>query len=87
MAVINWAGNYSFGADTLHRPATLDELREIVACAPNVRVLGTRHSFSGIADADELSASEALPADVVVDHAAGTVSVVRASPMASWPPF
>jgi xylitol oxidase len=45
-----------------------------VARAPRVRVLGSRHSFSAIADADELVALDGLPADVVVDRDAGTVT-------------
>ena len=39
-----------------------------------MRVLGSRHSFSAIADSAELVSLEDLPADVVVDRAAGTVS-------------
>jgi xylitol oxidase len=70
----NWGGNHTYSAVRLHRPTTLDELRLIVARAPRIRVLGTRHSFTDIADSAELVALEALPADVVVDHEAGTVS-------------
>jgi alditol oxidase len=74
MAIANWAGNHVFAAGTLHRPSTLDEVRAIVAGTPQVRVLGSRHSFSAVADSAELVSLEAMPADVVVDHAAGTVS-------------
>jgi xylitol oxidase len=74
MATANWAGTHVFRAGTLHRPTTLAQLREIVARAPRVRVLGSRHSFSDIADSAELVTLEGLPADVVVDHAAGTVT-------------
>jgi xylitol oxidase len=70
----NWAGTHTYGATTLHRPSTLDEVREIVARAPRVRVLGSRHSFNDMADSAELLALDALPADVVIDHAARTVS-------------
>ena len=42
--------------------------------APRVRVLGSRHSFTAIADSAELVSLDGLPADVVVDHAAGTVT-------------
>jgi xylitol oxidase len=72
---LNWGGNYRYRAATLHRPGSLEELREIVAAAPRVRVLGSRHSFTGIADSAELVSLDALPAETVVDHAAGTVSV------------
>jgi xylitol oxidase len=39
-----------------------------------VRVLGSRHSFNDIADSLELITLETMPMDVVVDHAADTVS-------------
>jgi alditol oxidase len=74
VATANWAGTHVFRARTLHRPTTVAQLREIVARAPRVRVLGSRHSFSDIADSAELVTLEGLPADVVVDHAARTVT-------------
>jgi xylitol oxidase len=39
-----------------------------------VRVLGSRHSFTDIADAAELVSLDGLPADVRVDHAASTAT-------------
>ena len=70
----NWAGNYRYRATALHRPTTLDQVRELVAGATRLRPLGSRHSFTAIADSTELLSLDRLPADVVVDHAAGTVS-------------
>ena len=70
----NWAGNYAYRAGRLHRPSTLDEVRRIVAGAPRIRVLGSRHSFHGIADSAELLSLNSLPAGVSVDREAGTVS-------------
>src|SRR3712207_3600076 len=70
----NWAGNYAYRAERLHRPSTIEGVREIVAGAPRVRVLGSRHSFNDIADSSELLTLEGMPADVVFDRAAGTVS-------------
>jgi alditol oxidase len=70
----NWARTHTYRADVVHRPSTLDEVREIVASAPRVRVLGSRHSFTDIGDSDELVSLDALLADVAVDRAAGTVS-------------
>jgi alditol oxidase len=69
----NWAGTHSYRAQRLQRPASVEELREIVARAPRVRVLGSRHSFTDIADSAELVSLEALPADVAVEG--GSVSV------------
>jgi alditol oxidase len=68
----NWAGSYAYRARELHRPATVAELREILARAPRIRVLGSRHTFSDVADSDELVSLEALPPDVEISG--GTVS-------------
>ena len=68
----NWAGTYAYRARALHRPETLEELQELVARAPRLRVLGSRHSFSDIADSEELVTLDALPAEIVVDG--GTVT-------------
>ena len=70
----NWAGNYAYGAEMLHRPSTVEQVQEIVAKAPAVRVLGSRHSFNDIADSSELVTLEGMPGDVVFDRVAGTVS-------------
>jgi alditol oxidase len=71
----NWAGSYRYQAGKLHRPSSVEQLQQVVAGAPRVRVLGSRHSFTDIADAAELVSLEGLPADVAVDQEAGTVSV------------
>jgi alditol oxidase len=78
MQATNWAGNHRYRAARLHRPASLDELREILAAAPRIRVLGTRHSFTDIADSDELVSLDGLPAEVVIDREAATVCVPAA---------
>ena len=48
----NWAGNVTFNPARFHRPGSLDEVRALVAGSERVRVLGTGHSFSRIADTD-----------------------------------
>ena len=70
----NWAGNYTYRAEKLHRPMTMEQVQQIVAKAASVHVLGSRHSFNAIADSSELISLENLPADVVVDHEAHMVS-------------
>jgi xylitol oxidase len=70
----NWAGNYVYRAEKLHRPSTIEQLQETIAQTPAVRVLGSRHSFNDIADSVELVTLEDMPGDVVFDRAAGTVS-------------
>src|ERR1043166_4709570 len=69
----NWAGSYTYGARTLQRPQALEQLQEIVAGAPRIRVLGSRHTFSDIADSDELVSLARLPAGVSVDGTSVTV--------------
>jgi len=74
MTISNWAGNYAYRAGAVHRPSTLDEVRALVAGTPRLRVLGSRHAFTGIGDSTELLALNGLPEDVRCDRAAGTVS-------------
>src|SRR6476619_822389 len=75
VAEVNWAGNVAYRARRLHRPGSVDELRAIVAAAPRIRALGTRHAFSDIGDSAELVATGGLPRVVEPDRAAGTVTV------------
>jgi xylitol oxidase len=46
----NWGGNLTFTAADHAAPATVAELQELVARTPQLRALGTRHSFSTVAD-------------------------------------
>lgn len=71
----NWARNYEYRANALHRPRSVEELQEIVAGAPRIRALGSRHSFTGIADSSELVTLAGLPPAIDVDAEAMTVSV------------
>jgi len=73
----NWAGNYRYLARTLHRPRTLEQLRDVVSRAPRIRVLGSQHSFNAIADSDELVSLEELPHDIRIGD--GTVSCSAAA--------
>jgi alditol oxidase len=73
---LNWAGNYRYGAQALHRPATVEEVQELVAAAPKVRALGSRHSFNSIADSSGILVSlENLDPDIRIDAEARTVTV------------
>jgi len=72
----NWAGNYEYGARVVHTPRSLDELRRVVAGAERIRAVGSRHSFTGIADSDELVSVAELPGDVTFGD--GTVEVPAA---------
>jgi alditol oxidase len=87
MGLTNWAGNITFGAKEVHRPATVDELRRLVAGSDQVRALGSAHSFNDIADSPgALISLVGLPDVVEIDTAAGEVEVaagVRYADLAS----
>ena len=55
----NWAGNYTYRAEKLHLPSTIEQVQETIGNAPGVRVLGSRHSFNDVADSSELITLEA----------------------------
>lgn len=46
----NWAGNVTYSTDRVLAPRTIAEAQEMVARANILRPLGTRHSFSRVAD-------------------------------------
>ncbi|MCM3626499.1 FAD-binding protein [Paenibacillus glycanilyticus] len=46
----NWAGNYTYNALEYLYPESVEEVQEIVLRNSKLRVLGSRHSFNGIAD-------------------------------------
>ncbi len=72
----NWAGNIVFTAPDFLRPATVGELRAVVARARQVRVLATGHSFNDMADSPGAQVSLAgLPPEVELDSAASLVRV------------
>jgi len=72
----NWAGNYSYGAARLHRPATVEQIRELVASCSKLRALGTRHSFNDIADTSgDLVSTERLDRVIALDPERRTVTV------------
>jgi xylitol oxidase len=75
MAITNWGGTYRYRAEVVHRPRSLDELREIVAGAHRLRVLGTRHAFTDIGDGPELVSLAELPGATSIDAGSQTVSV------------
>jgi xylitol oxidase len=75
MALTNWAGNYTYTARDVHRPSTLEELAEIASSVPQLRVIGSRHSFSALSDAPALVSLERLPVEVSVDREGGTASL------------
>ena len=77
---VNWAGNITYSASDLVRPASLAELQQIVADADRLRVVGSRHSFSTVADTTGvlLDLSD-LRRDVQIDPDRRTAVVTGAS--------
>jgi xylitol oxidase len=78
----NWSGNQAFAPLRVARPASVDELRSLVAGAPRVKVLGSAHSFSAVAGVDagttlvQLGALEQAPPRLVVGPSgAATIDV------------
>jgi xylitol oxidase len=74
--VKNWAGNVEYRAARLHEPASLEELRELVRGVRGLRALGSRHSFSDIADTsgDHVSLAR-MPRRIDIDPIGHTVTV------------
>ncbi len=78
---VNWAGNATYSAEAILEPATVDELQGMVARWPRVRALGTRHSFTDIADTSGALISLArIDPDIRIDPAAMTASVTGGTP-------
>lgn len=57
----NWAGNVTYSASEVTRPSSMSELAAALTSAPQVRALGSRHSFSTIADAATIIDTRGLP--------------------------
>lgn len=76
----NWAGNHTYRASRIHRPAALDELRRIVAGADRIHALGSRHAFNDIADSIELISLDRLVQKADIDSSSGTVTVTAGVP-------
>ncbi|MEW1955493.1 D-arabinono-1,4-lactone oxidase [Terrabacter sp. NPDC080008] len=73
----NWAGNHTYRA-RIERVRSVEHLQEVVAAAERVRALGTRHSFTDLADLPDggvLVSLADLPPVVEVDSAARTARV------------
>src|SRR5918995_5622789 len=71
----NWAGNHVIAGRRIHRPRSLDELREVVAGQEQLRVLGTGHTFNDLPDSrGDLVSLDAMPRRLEVARD-GTVTV------------
>src|SRR5258706_15063779 len=74
--VTNWAGNYRYSTANVHHPQTLEQIQALVKQCNKLRVLGSRHSFNGIADSTEnLFAMDQFPPVVTIDREKHTASI------------
>jgi xylitol oxidase len=74
LIVKNWAENITYSTTRILQPKSVEEAQELIAAADVVRPLGTRHSFSRVADsAGALLSTEQL--DRVVEIGDATVTV------------
>lgn len=81
MGEANWAGNHIFAASRILRPRTVAEVQQVVAEAPRVKALGTRHCFNDIADfpGGTLVDLGGLDTPTEIDADAATVTVGAAT--------
>lgn len=84
MELINWGGNVAFSARELHRPTSIAQLQQLIGRAHRdrlkVKALGSRHSFSRVADTDgALISLDALPGTIEVDTRRKQVRVSAAT--------
>ncbi|WP_392544066.1 FAD-binding protein [Oryzobacter telluris] len=71
-----WAGSYTYAAPEFVQPRSLDELGALVASTDRVRALGSRHSFTDVADTlGTLVGLDALPTTIEVDPDRSVVRV------------
>ena len=72
----NWAGNYQYSTDRLYPVRSIEQVQELVRKHQNLKVLGTRHCFNGIADSTHNLVSLAPMEHVIaLDPKARTVTV------------
>ena len=72
----NWAGNVAYRAIRLHAPKSVEQVQDVVRESDTLRVLGSRHSFNGIADCSgDLVSLDRLERVVRLDRECSRVTV------------
>ena len=74
MAERNWSGTVHYRATTVHRPTSVGEVKDLVGRSSRLRVLGTRHTFTDITDADTLLSVADIPGSPMLDERRRTVT-------------
>jgi xylitol oxidase len=83
----NWSGNLTYGAANLHKPATFEEVCDVVKSCSKLRALGATHSFNSIADSNHDQISLEHLTEMTLDEKAHTVTIgggVKYSQLAPW---
>lgn len=62
----NWSKSYRYSFRDALAPASVDELKSMVAKTPRLKVLGSRHSFNAISDGDVALLLNRIPLDPVI---------------------
>ena len=83
----NWAGNYTYKAQNLHQPNTVEEVQALVKKLNQQKALGSCHCFNDIADSplDQISTLN-LNKVVSLDEKAMTVTVEGGSKYGQFSP-
>jgi alditol oxidase len=72
----NWAANISYSTRKVYYPSTVEQIRDIIRNNDKVKCLGSRHSFSKIADSNgSLISTEKMNAVLGLDKENKTVTV------------
>jgi alditol oxidase len=72
----NWPGNLTYVATGVRQPETVEQVQELVAASARVKAVGSRHSFSAVADTPGVQISlERLNRVVEIDGERGTVTI------------
>lgn len=75
----NWARSHQYAAEQVRHPCSLAELQDLVAGSRRIRALGTRHSFTDLADTPGvLACLDRLPGTVRLDQDRATVTAPAA---------
>jgi xylitol oxidase len=77
----SWSGSRTYVARRLHQPSSVEELQILVAEAPRLKALGTRHCFNDIADfagGDQVDLT-GLPRKVELDPATQSLTISAAA--------
>lgn len=71
----NWSKTFPYSFRNVLFPASIDELRSAVAASPNIKVLGSRHSFNAIADGEAALILGGIPIEPVLDPSRKKVTI------------